>query len=64
MGRVKRAGYIIEWWMGDHLPKHVHVYKDGRKIAKVEVPGLLVLKGKINGRLKKILLALIDGGEI
>jgi hypothetical protein len=64
MGRVKRAGYIIEWWMGDHLPKHVHVYKNGREIAKVEISGLLVLKGRINARLMKILQALIDEGEI
>lgn len=58
------AIYIIEWWMGDHLPKHVHVYKGGREVAKVEVPGLLVLKGKINERLKKALQELIAKGEI
>lgn len=64
MGRAKRGGYIIEWWMGDHLPKHVHVYKDGREIAKVETPGLLVLKGKIDNRIRKILQELIDEGAI
>ncbi len=64
MGRAKRGGYIIEWWMGDHLPKHVHVYKGGREVAKVEIPGLLVLKGKIDARIKKILQELIEEGEI
>lgn len=64
MGRAKRGGYIIEWWMGDHWPKHVHIYKDGREVAKVEVPGLLVLKGKVSNRIKKILKELIDEGEI
>lgn len=64
MGRVRRGGYVIEWWMGDHLPKHVHVYKNGREIAKVEVPGLLILKGRVDGRLKEILKKLIDEGLI
>ena len=26
MGRVRRSGYIIEWFIGDHAPRHVHIY--------------------------------------
>lgn len=26
MGRVRRSGHIIEWFNGDHAPRHVHVY--------------------------------------
>jgi hypothetical protein len=26
MGRVRCSGYIIEWFIGDHAPRHVHVY--------------------------------------
>ena len=55
MGRVKRGGYLIEWWIGDHLPKHIHVYKDGKMIAKVQVPEMLVLRGSVNRRLTRIL---------
>jgi len=61
---VKRGGYIVEWWMGDHLPKHVHVHKDGREIAKVQIPGLLVLKGEVNSRIRNILQQLIKEGKI
>jgi len=64
VGRAKRGGYIIEWWLGDHSPKHVHIYKNGREIAKVEIPGLLVLTGRINKKLRKILRELIEEGEI
>ncbi len=64
MGRAKRGGYIIEWWLGDHSPKHVHIYKNGREVAKVEIPGLLVLTGRINKKLRKILRELIEEGEI
>ncbi|MBI4405923.1 MAG: DUF4160 domain-containing protein [Deltaproteobacteria bacterium] len=59
MGRVRRGGYIIEWWMGDHPPKHVHVYKNGREVAKVKVPELVALTGKLNKALKVILTELI-----
>ena len=59
MGRLKRGGYLIEWWIGDHFPKHVHIYKDGREIAKVRVPEMLVLTGRINKRLRKILKGVV-----
>jgi hypothetical protein len=64
MGRVRRGGYLIDSWIGDHEPKHVHVYRDGRLVAKVEVPSLLVLSGRMNARLRRILGALIGSKEI
>jgi hypothetical protein len=64
VGREKRGGFLIEWWIGDHLPKHVHVYKNGKEVAKIEVPGLLVLKGKMDRKLKKIILELVKEKRI
>ena len=38
MGRVRRGGYILFWWIGDHAPRHVHVQTDkGRKLGRVDV---------------------------
>ena len=62
MGRIKRGGYLIEWWMGDHWPKHVHVYKDGKEVAKIQVPEMRVLTGQWNKKLKKILSELLKKG--
>jgi len=59
MGRKKRGGYIFEWWMGDHTPKHVHVYKNGIQIAKIGIPNLIVLQGAMTKKLKKILQEMI-----
>jgi hypothetical protein len=25
MGKIRRDGYIFEWWIGDHEPKHIHI---------------------------------------
>lgn len=64
MGREKRGGYLIEWWMGDHLPKHVHVYKKGKEVAKVQIPSFLVLKGAVSKKLQKILKELTREGKL
>jgi hypothetical protein len=41
MGRVRRGGYIIFWWIGDHSPRHVHVRTDkGKMLGRVNVDTL------------------------
>ena len=64
MGRIKRGGYLIEWWIGDHWPKHVHVYRNGKEVAKVQVPEMIVLTGKLTKKLKKILKQLLESGKL
>lgn len=63
MGRIRRGGYIFEFWVGDHLPRHVHVVKDGKLIARVELnEALTLMDGKINRRIHKIIKALVKEG--
>lgn len=64
MGPLKRGGYLIEWWMGDHLPKHVHVYQDGFEVAKIQIPEMIVLSGRWTRKLRKILEELIRKGDL
>ena len=36
MGKVRRGGYIFEWWLGDHPPRHVHISdSDGNLLGRV-----------------------------
>lgn len=38
MGRVGRGGYTFLWWLGDHAPRHVHVFdKNGRLLTRVNL---------------------------
>ncbi len=38
MGRIRRGGYIITWWKGDHQPRHVHVETDkGQMIGRLNL---------------------------
>jgi hypothetical protein len=38
MGRIRRGGYIFEWWIGDHDPRHIHVFdSQGNLLGRVVV---------------------------
>ena len=38
MGKVRRGGYLFLWWIGDHNPRHVHVFDNhGRLITRVNI---------------------------
>lgn len=65
MGRIRRGGYIFEFWVGDHPPRHVHVLKNGKLIAKVELDDTLtVMEGKMVRKIRKIIKTLIKEGEL
>lgn len=65
MSRIRRGGYIFDFWVGDHPPRHVHVLKDRKLIAKVELDEhLTLMEGKINRRLRKIIKTLIKEGYL
>ncbi len=39
MGKVRRGGYLFLWWIGDHSPRHVHVFDSkGMLLGRVTVP--------------------------
>ena len=63
VGRIRRGGYIFEFWVGDHPPRHVHVLKDRKLIARVELDeALTVMEGEINRRIREILKELMREG--
>ena len=38
MGKVRRGGFVFMWWIGDHPPRHIHVFdKNGRLITRVDL---------------------------
>ena len=34
MSKIRRGGYLFLTWTGDHTPRHVHVYQNGRLVLK------------------------------
>ena len=62
MGKVRRGGYILEWYIGDHQPRHIHVY-DGRHrlIGRLDIDRLVGVEGWTpNRKLLKLIQDLKD----
>jgi len=34
MSKIRRGGYVFIAWIGDHSPRHVHVYRKGKLVLK------------------------------
>ena len=64
MGKVKRGGYVFLSWIGDHSPKHVHVYKNGKLIVKWDIENNMAMKGSATRTILKYVEALVQEGKI
>ena len=56
MGKIRRGGYVFFTWKGDHAPRHVHVYRDGKFVLKWDLENNRKMKGKATRKI----LDLID----
>jgi len=55
MGKVRRGGYVFVWWKGDHSPRHVHVYRDGRFTVKWDLDNSRAMKGHAPKRVVELI---------
>ena len=55
MSRIRRGGYVFLTWKGDHQPKHVHVYRDGKTVAKWDLENGKLMEGTITRRIRKLI---------
>ena len=62
MGKVRRHGYFFVWNVGDHLPIHIHVYKDGKLVCRWRLFDGMELSGKANAKINKAILELHEEG--
>ena len=52
MSKIKRGGYIFVTWVGDHSPRHVHVFKNSQLVCKFDLENRLVMKGRMSSIVK------------
>ena len=64
MGKIRRGGYVFLTWTGDHLPRHVHVYRDRKLVLKWDLENHLPIKGKPTKAIRKLIRQLSDEGQI
>jgi hypothetical protein len=45
-GRIRRGGYIIKWFIGDHPPRHVHIEREnGELIGRLDLERMTGMEG-------------------
>jgi hypothetical protein len=62
--KIRRGGYIFVAWVGDHSPRHVHVYRDGKLIVKWDLDNWQAMKGQTTTRITKLLKELVEEGML
>jgi hypothetical protein len=58
MAKLRRGNYTFLSWKGDHTPRHVHIYKDGKLVLKWNLDAGQPMKGKASARLRQLIARL------
>jgi hypothetical protein len=58
VGKIRRDNFVLLTWIGDHSPRHVHIYRDGKLVLKWNLDNWVPMKGKPTAKLLKLLLIL------
>jgi len=62
MGKLRRGGFIFVWWKGDHPPRHVYVYRDGKLLVKWDLDNKKAMKGRATRRIVDLIDTLESEG--
>lgn len=62
MGKIRRGNLIFVTWIGDHAPRHVHIFKRNKLLLKFDLERRKVIEGKINRRILRLIETLIEEG--
>ncbi len=62
MGRVRRGGFVFVWWKGDHAPRHVHAYREGKLVVKWDLDNWKAMKGTASRALLELIAKLVAEG--
>jgi hypothetical protein len=64
MGKIRRGNYVFVFWAGDHPPRHVHIYRDGRLLLKWDLEHDKPMKGDVSHQILKYINALRREGRL
>lgn len=64
MPKIRRGGFVFLSWTGDHGPRHVHVFRDGKLVVKWNLDYSCPMKGVASRRLRTLLRALEREGRL
>ena len=62
MGKIRRGGYVFITWIGDHSPRHVHVYRDAKLVLKWDLENGKAMSGRPTRKILEIIEQLQQEG--
>jgi len=62
MAKIRRGGCVFLTWKGDHPPRHVHVYRQGRLLVKWDLDNQKPMKGKASRKVLRLIRKLESEG--
>ena len=64
MSKIRRGGYVFMAFKGDHPPRHVHVYRNGRLVVKWDLEHRAAMKGRAPAKVIQLILQLEVEGRL
>lgn len=64
MVRIRRGNFVLVSWKGDHSPRHVHVFRDGRLVVKWNLDDDVAMEGRADARILWIIALLRREGRL
>jgi len=64
MVKVRRGNYVFLTWVGDHSPRHVHVYRSAKLVVKWDLEHWLPMEGRAKRKLLQIIEELDKAGML
>jgi Domain of unknown function (DUF4160) len=64
MPKIRRGNYLFVSWIGDHPPRHVHVYRDKRLVVKWDLDHGLAMEGRATKKILKLIAELEREGKL
>jgi Domain of unknown function (DUF4160) len=55
MGKFRRGGFVFVTQVGDHPPRHVHVYRDRKLVVKWDLDRGQEMKGKAQRQVRALI---------
>jgi hypothetical protein len=62
VAKIRRANYVFLTWIGDHSPRHVDVYRDGKLVLKWNLDASVPMRGRPTAKLIRLIEALRKEG--
>ena len=64
MPKIRRGNYVFVTWVGDHRPRHVHVYRDGKLVVKWDLENNVSMKGRASRKVLELIRELETEGRL